>query len=128
MLFVMSPFAFTPTDLSALQNGAHAAINQSMLIISGHLHGLDKRKKRNRNAKYFPLFPSKGKVEHDKVGRGGFYSEFRWCAAFSGGELITCTWLGGHLLNRNSQSRLRLLSCRGRGCHICTGRIKGFVR
>lgn len=75
MLFIMSPFAFTPTDLSALHKGAHAVINQPMLIISGHSHGLDKRKKRNRNAKYFPQFAFKGRVEHDKVGRGVCYSE-----------------------------------------------------
>lgn len=128
VLFVMSPFAFTPTDLSALQKGAHAVINQPMLIISGHLHGLDKRKKRNRNARYFPPFAFKGRVKQDKVGCGGCYREFRGCAAFGGGELIPCSWQRGHLLNRNSQSLLRLLSCRGRGCHICTGRIKGFVR
>lgn len=128
MLFVMSPFAFTPADLSALQRGTHVVINQPMLIISGHLHGLDKRKKRKRKAKYFPPFAFKGRVEHDKVGRGVCYSEFRRCAAFGAAELIICCWLGGHLLNRNSQSRLRLLSCRERGCHICIGRIKGFVR
>lgn len=128
MLFIMSPFAFTLTDLSALQKGAHAVINQPMLIISGHLHGLDKRKKRNKNAKYFPPFAFKGRVKHDKVGSGVCYSEFRWCAAFGGGELIMCSWLGGHLLNRNSQSCLRLLSYRGRGCHICIGRIKCFMR
>lgn len=128
VLFVMSPFAFTPADLSALQKGAHAVINQPMVIISGHLHGLDKRKKRNTNVKYFPPFASKGRVEHDNVRCLVCYSEFRWCDAFGGGELIICSWLGGHLLNRNSQSCLRLLSCRGRVCHVCTGRIKDFVR
>lgn len=98
MLFIMSPFAFTPADLSALQKGTHAVINQPMLIISGHLHGLDKRKKRNTNAKYFPPFAFKGRVEHDNVGRLGCYSEFSWCAVFGGAELIICSGLGGHLL------------------------------
>lgn len=97
-----------------------------MLIISDHLHGLVKWKKRNTNAKYFPPFAFKGRVEHDSMGFLVCYSEFRWCAAFGGGELTVCSWLGGHLLNR--KSCLRLLSCRGRGCHIYIGRIKGFVR
>lgn len=50
---VTSPFAFTPTDLSALQKGTHTAINQPMLITSGHLHGLDKRRERNKNVNIF---------------------------------------------------------------------------
>lgn len=78
--------------------------------------------------KYFPPFAFKGRVEHDNVDCLVCYSEFRWCADFSGGELIICSWLGGHLLSRSSQSLLRLLSCRGRGSCVYTGRIKGFVR
>lgn len=122
----MSPFAFTPADLSALQKETHAVINQPMLIISGHLCGLDKRKKRDTNAKYFPPFAFKGRVEHNNMGCLVCYSAFRWCAAFGGGELIVCSWLCGYLLNR--KNCLKLLWCRGRGCHIFTGRIKGFMR
>lgn len=93
MLFVMSPFAFTPTDLSALQKGTHAVINQPMLIISGHLHGLDKRKKRNTNAKYFPPFAFKGRVEHGNVVCLVCYSEFWGCAAWDGVELYAVAWV-----------------------------------
>lgn len=49
-MYVMSTSAFTPADLSALQKGTHTAINQPLLITSGHLHGLDKRRERNINA------------------------------------------------------------------------------
>lgn len=52
-MYVMSPFAFTPTDLSALQKGIHTAINQPTVITSGHLCGLDKRRKRNINVNIF---------------------------------------------------------------------------
>lgn len=52
-MHVMSPSAFTPADLSALQERTHPAINQPVLITSGHLHGLGRRGARSKNANVF---------------------------------------------------------------------------
>lgn len=92
-MYVMSPFAFTLTDLSALQKRTHTAINQPTLITSGHLHGLDKRRERNINANIFNHFLL-------RVG----WSMTTWAACcvtvsfggvlpFGGGELNAVGWM-----------------------------------
>lgn len=55
VLYFLSPLAFTPADLLALQKGTHTAISQPALITSGHLHGSQRSGERSIYANVFNL-------------------------------------------------------------------------